>query len=131
MNARELERKYIPLLRKVGGLLLLASADAVNLLDDSLNSEVKFLGVEAFRVFDNGSVQPTMEFSNIRFGKVEEIGGKLDVVEFKRGLQAPWLADPQVIQRTKALILEGTSKGYSWYEVSLEDPTTNELLFFR
>ncbi len=131
MNASELEQKYLSQIHRVGSVLLLPSEEAVRLLDDCLDSEIRFLGVEAFRLFPDGRIQPAMEFSNIRFGKVEESDGNPESVEFKRSLRSPWRADPTAIKRTKALILEGSSNGYSWYEVSLEDPTTDELLFFR
>ena len=131
MTAAELEKKFLPHIRKAKGVLLLPCDEAIRLLDDCLDSEVQFLGVEAFRLFADGSIQPGMEFSNISFGKVQQIEGSLKCVEFKRGLRLPWNTDPAAIERTKSLIREGSSNGYSWYEVSLEDPTTNELLFMR
>ena len=131
MNAAELEAKYMDRIKRVGGLLLLASDDALCLIDDCALSRVRFCGVEAFRLFDGGGVQPAMEYSNIGFGKVEERDGKLEVTAFERTLRSPWAGDSAVYEKTKALIREGTSNGYSWYEVSIEDPNTNELLFFR
>ncbi len=131
MTATELEAKYAGRIKDVGSLRLLASDDAIHLLDDCANSEIHFLGVEAFRLFDDGGVQPAMEYSNISFGKIEEQDGKLEVTAFERSLRSPWTGDLAVYEKTKALIREGTSNGYSWYEVSIEDPNTNELLFFR
>jgi hypothetical protein len=70
LTATELEQKYISHVRKVGAVLLLPSDEAIRLLDDCLDSDVRFLGVEAFRLFADGGIQPAMEFSNISFGKV-------------------------------------------------------------
>jgi hypothetical protein len=131
MTATELEAKYVGHIREEGSLRLLASDDAIRLLDDCATSEIRFLGVEAFRLFNDGGVQPAMEYSNISFGKIEERDGKLEVTAFERSLRSPWAGDLAVYEKTKALIREGTSNGYSWYEVSVEDPNTNELLFFR
>src|SRR4051794_17168426 len=127
----DLEEMYVGRLKRVGSLLLLASADAMRLLDDSRASDVRLLGVEAFRLFDDGGVQPAMDFSNISFGKVEEQDGKLAVTSFERGLRSEWQQNTEVIESTKALILDGAANGFDWYEVSLEDRATGELLFFR
>lgn len=89
-----------------------------------------FLGVEAFRLFADGGVQPAMEFSNISFGRVPMKPGDPEF-QFKRGLREPWNADVNALERSKTLIMKGAASGYSWYEVSLEDPATGELLFFR
>jgi hypothetical protein len=127
----DLEATYIGRVKRVGSLLLLASSDAVRLLDDSRASDVRLLGVEAFRLFDDGGVQPALDYSNISFGNLEEQDGKLAVTSFKRGLRSNWQHDADIIESTKGLILEGTVNGYGWYEVSLEDRATGELLFFR
>jgi hypothetical protein len=131
MTATELETKYVGYIKEVGSLRLLASDDAIRLLDDCATSEISFLGVEAFRLFDDGGVQPAMDYSNISFGKIEECGGKLEVTAFERTLRSPYAGDTSVYEKTKALIREGTSNGYPWYEVSIKDPNTDELLFFR
>lgn len=130
MNAIELERKYLGQVRRVGNLLLLTADEAIRLHDDCLNAEVRLLGVEAFRLFDDGGVLPAIEYSNVSFGNLQEQDGKAKF-EFKRGLRMPWNSDAAVIEHTKALIEEGSSNGYSWYEVSIEDSTTGEMLFFR
>lgn len=131
MNAADLEAKYVDRIQRVGCLLLLTSDDAIRLIDDCATSQVRFLGVEAFRLFEGGGVQPAIGYSNISFGKIEEHDGKLEVTAFERTLRSPWAGDSAVYEKTKALIREGASNGYSWYEVSIEDPSTNELLFFR
>ena len=132
MNAAELEKKYLSHIRNKQGVLLLPADEAICLLDDCTVSEVRLLGIEAFRLFPGGGIQPAMEFSNISFGKIEEVDEKLKCTELKRGLRTPWsTADPALIERTKALIRQGLESGYPWYEVSLEDPANGELLFFR
>lgn len=131
MNVADLEAKYVDRIRRVGSLLLLTPDDAIRLLDDCALSRVRLVGVEAFRLFDGGGVQPGMEYSNISFGRVEERDRKLEVRAFGRALHSPRVDTTSVYERTKALIREGTLNGFSWYEVSIEDPDTNELLFFR
>lgn len=130
-STRDLEATYIERVKRVGSLLLFASTDAARLLDDSRASDVRFLGVEAFRLLDGGGVQPSMDYSNISFGKVEEQDGKLAVTSFERGLRSEWQQNAEIVESTKALILDGAANGYDWYEVSLEDRATGELLFFR
>lgn len=122
--------KYLKRLKRCGSLLLLSAADAVRLLDDLADANVRFLGVEAFRFLDDGRVQPAMEFSNISFGKVELKDGQVEVTSFRRDLRDGWKGDPAAISRSKDLIQEGQASGYDWYEVSIEDPGTGELLFF-
>lgn len=131
MNATELEKKYLERVNRSGSLLLLPASDAMELLDDLTEAHAKFLGVEAFRLFDDGGVQPAMEFSNISFGQMEETNGKLELKSFRRDLRSGWKNDPNALSRTKDLIQEGQTNGYDWYEVSVEDPDTGELLFFR
>jgi hypothetical protein len=131
MTAVELEKKYLNRIKRVGSLLLLKSEDAIQLLDDCAKVEVRFLGVEAFRLFENGSVQPSMDYSNISFGKIEENDGKLEVTSFERELHSVWKSNSAIFENTKQLIQEGTVNGYSWFEVSIEDLATDELLFFR
>jgi hypothetical protein len=127
MNLRELESKYQPHLRRVGGLLLLPAEQAVNLLEDAKAARVQLRGVEAFRIFDDGGIQPSLEFSNTCYGTVSPDG------EFRPNLRRrqPWNTDPQLIDHTQELIRQGAANGYGWYEVSLEDVSTECLLFFR
>ena len=69
-----------------------------------------------------------MEFSNISYGKLEQQdGGTIFKPDF--GLREPWRTDPSALQNTRALVAEGAANGYSWYEVWLEDPETEETLF--
>ena len=131
MNATDLEAKYASRIKNVGSLLLLPAKDAICLVDDCATSDVHFLGVEAFRLFDGGAVQPAMDYSNVSFGQVEERAGKFEVVAFERSLRSPWQRDAAIYEKTKAMIREGTLNGYAWYEVSVADPITDELLFFR
>jgi hypothetical protein len=130
MNASDIERKWLYRVRQVSTLLLFTADDALALLNDCVGSDVLFLGVEGFRLLADGRVQPAMEFSNVSFGKVPRHAGEPEF-EFKRGLRQPWVADIDALEKTKALITEGSANGYDWYEVSLEDPVTGELLFFR
>ena len=128
MNAEELERRYLPYVRRVSGLVLLPADQVMRLLDDCTNADVRFLGVEAFRLFDDGGVQPAMEFSNITYGKIEQQEGQATFTpDF--GLREPWRTDPSALQNTRALVAEGAANGYSWYEVWLEDPATEAPLF--
>jgi len=131
MNAAELERKYLPRIRNKRGILLLLADEAISLLDDCSASEVRLLGIEAFRLFPGGGIQPAMEFSNISFGTIEEVDGNLKCTELERALGSAWSTDSALIESTKALIRQGSESGYPWYEVSLEDPSNGELLFFR
>ncbi|MEM6820165.1 MAG: hypothetical protein AAF578_15405 [Pseudomonadota bacterium] len=130
MNATELEKKYLERVNRSGSLLLLSASDAVRLLDDLIRADARFLGVEAFRIFDDGGVQPAMEFSNISFGRIEEKDGEIRLKSFRRDLRDGWRNHPDTVSRTKDLIAEGQANGYDWYEVSIEDPDTGELLFF-
>jgi hypothetical protein len=128
MNVVELERKYLPYVRRVGSLVLLPADEAIRLLQDCASTNVRFLGIEAFRVFDDGAVQPALSFSNISYGKVGEQDGKTDFTpDF--GLREGWFGDPTALQRSQDLIAKGTAEGYSWYEVHLENPATEEPLF--
>jgi len=132
MTATELEQKYIDRIKNRHGILLLPADDAIKLIDDCSTTNVRFLGVEAFRLFENGGIQPAMEYSNISFGQVEQHDdGKLELKSFERDLRRLWKNDPKVLENTKALIREGAADGYGWYEVSIEDPATGDLLFFR
>ena len=131
LNATELEKKYLKRVNRSGSLLLLPASDAVQLLDDLVCADARFLSVEAFRLFDDGGVQPAMEFSNISFGKIEEKDGEVRLKSFRRDLRDGWRNHPDAVSRTKDLIAEGQANGYDWYEVSIEDPDTGELLVFR
>jgi len=131
MTSVELENKYLNRIKRVGSLLLLKSEDAIQLLDDCAKVKVRFLGVEAFRLFENEGVQPSMDYSNISFGKIEEHDGKLEVTSFQREINSAWNGNSAIFENTKKLIQEGAANGYSWFEVSIEDSATGELLFFR
>ena len=131
LNAIDLEKKYLERVNRSGSLLLLPAADAVLLLDDLVDADARFLGVEAFRFLDDGGVQPAMEFSNISFGQLEQKEGEVRVKSFRRDLRDGWRNHPDALSQTKDLIQEGRAKGYDWFEVSVEDPETGELLFFR
>jgi len=130
MNSSELEAKYLPYVRRVSGVLLLPAAEAIHLLEDSQSVNVKLIGIEAFRLPEGGGIQPSMEFSNISYGTVAEKDGETEFNPDLR-LRTPWNSDPEALENTRALIAEGVANGYSWYEVSLEDLESNELLFFR
>lgn len=131
MNARELEKKYLDRILNSGGLMLLPVSAVLELLDDLATANARFLGVEAFRVFDEGGVQPGMEFSNTSFGQIDEIDGKLQVTSLRRDLMPEWKNEPDVLSRSKEMVLKGQADEYDWYEVSIEDPDTDDLLFFR
>ena len=131
MKATALENKYLDRITRSRSLLLIPATDAIELLEDCASADVRFLGVEAFRLFDDGGVQPAMTYSNISFGKLEEKDGKLELASFRRELRSGWRNDPEVLAHTRELIREGEANGYTWYEVSIEDPDTGELLFFR
>jgi hypothetical protein len=73
MEPHDLERKYRPYLKRVAGLRLFPAAHAVDLLEDAKAVAV-LRGVEAFRLFDDGGVQPAMEFSNVSFGTIDHGG---------------------------------------------------------
>ncbi len=78
VNAIELETRYIARIRPTNCLLLLASADAKGLVRDCASTEnIRLLGVEAYRILGDGRVQPGIEYSNIRFGRVENVGGQM------------------------------------------------------
>jgi len=129
MSPSEIEKKYGPKVRQIGSLLLLSTEHALSLLDDCSASPVRFLGVEAFRVYDDGGVQPAMEFSNISFGTLPPPGTE-ETFEFKRGPRPGWKGNIDALLETKELIQRGALEGCTWYEVSLEDPETESLLFF-
>ena len=86
--------------------------EAIRLLGECADASVHLLGVEAFRLFDDGAVQPAIQFSNISYGTVERHNGE---VEFKPDLRlrSPWNVDPDAIQNTPALIAAGAAEGYS------------------
>ena len=130
MDADKLEQKYLEYIRREGSILLLSSEYALQLLDDCEASDARFLGVEAFRLFDNGGIQPAMSYSNVSFGTAQDVEGELHV-ELGRRLHSAWIERSDAIKATKALIEKGTADGYPWYEVSLEHPQTGEPLFFR
>jgi hypothetical protein len=131
MTIDELETKYLARLRRHGSVLILHATDAKALLQECTHVDVRLLGVEAFRFTIDGSIQPSMEFSNLSFGKIDEVGGRLRVVEFRRSLRSEWKTD-DVFRSTIELIDRGVAAGFDWYEVSLEVPSSDEeLLFFR
>lgn len=131
MTARELELKWMSRVKQSGSLLLLHADDALALLDDCKKADVKFLGVEAFRMFGEGGVQPAMKYSNISFGEVIMKPDGPEVVHLKRGPCIPWDREIDFLELSKQLIRDGARNGFEWYEVSLEDPETGVLLFFR
>jgi hypothetical protein len=59
----------------------------------------------------------------------EEKDERLQLKSFRRDLR--WERCADVLPRTKKLIQEGQANGYAWFEVSIEDPDTGDLLFFR
>lgn len=131
MTIDELEAKYLPRIRRHSSVLVLHASDAKALLQECEDVDVRFLGVEAFRFPGGGGIQPGLEFSNISFGKTEDVGGKLRVVEFRRALPHEW-KDHDCFRHTIELIDRGVAAGFDWYEVSLEVPSADaELLFFR
>jgi len=127
MEPHDLERKYRPHLKRVSGLRLLPAAYALDLLEDAKAVAVRLLGVEAFRLFDDGGVQPSMDFSNVSFGTIDRGG------EFHPELRPrePWNTDPHLLNHTQELIREGAANGFEWFEVSLEDLSSERLLFFE
>jgi hypothetical protein len=132
MNAAELESEHIEQIRRVGCLLLLPADDAIQLIRSCASSEdVRLLGVEAYRILDDAQVQPGIEFSNISFGQMENDGRRFKLKTFERGLRTPWENQTNLHDATVRLIDEGKANGYAWYEVSIEDLATREMLFFR
>ena len=131
MNAVMIENRYGPKLNTQHNLALLPAEDAISLLDDSKVLGLTLLGVEAFRLLPDGRIQPSMEFSNISFGKVEGREGRLVCTEFRRRLREPWHQSKDPFEESKALIRAGVANGFAWYEVSIEDPETGHLLFFE
>ena len=126
-----LEEKYGPKLNTKQSLALLNAEDAISLLDDSKAVGLKLLGVEAFRLFPDGGIQPSIEFSNISFGKVEEKNDGPVFTGFKRKLRKSWSDSGNAFDESKDLIRRGLANGFAWYEVSLEDPETGKMLFFK
>jgi hypothetical protein len=129
MKPHDLERKYQPHLKRVSNLVLLPASEAINLLEDAKTSAVRLLGVEAFRISDDGGVQPSLEFSNVCYGTAHHDGTQF---RFEPELRPrdPWNKDPELLIHTQQLIRDGAAHGYAWYEVSLEDLSSERLLFF-
>ena len=106
--------------------------DAKRLVGDiETTPGARLLGVEAFRMLDNRGIQPGIEFSNISFGQLEQDGDRIELKTYSRGLRAAWRAEQDFCDRVQKLIDGGIANGFDWYEVSVEDLATNELLFFR
>lgn len=131
MNARDLEAEFLPSAVVKSSLILFESPVASRLVRKCFEAGLPFLGIEAFRLSDDGGVQPALEFSNISFGRVEENNNQLQLVSFERSLRQGWAHRTSLRDDTLRLIDEGTNEGYCWFEVSIEDPDTEELLFFR
>jgi hypothetical protein len=130
MTSRELEKQFLPLAIVRNSLILFEAAVAVQIVRRSFEEHLRFLGVEAFRIWDDGRVQPGLEFSNVSFGYVAERDGKLQIESFGRQPRSDQKAET-ACEDTLQLIAEGAKSGYGWFEVSIEDPITQELLFFR
>jgi len=130
MTPAELEAKYLPHIRRMSSLRLLPTEVAIQLLHECTHVNLRLLGVEAFRLIEGGGVQPALEYSNISYGTIERTNNE---VEFKPELRlrTPWNTDPEALLNTRALVEEGATHGYGWYEVSLKDIESDELLFFR
>ena len=130
MTPLELEAKYAPHVVRRGGVRLLPAELAVALLNDSRSAHTQLRGVEAFRLFDDGGIQPSLDFSNVSYGRITGTG---ESTNFEPDLQlrSGWREDPDAIASTQALILEGQKAGYAWFEVSLENLDDGQLLFFR
>ena len=132
MNATELEVEYIDQIQRVSCLLLLPADGAIQLVRSCASSDgVRLLGVEAYRRLEDGGVQPGIEFSNISFGQMENERGTLKLKTFERDLRTEWKNRSNLDDDTVKLINEGKGNGFDWYEVSIEDLDTQELLFFR
>ncbi len=132
MNATELEAEYIDQIQRVSCLLLLPADDAIQLVRSCGSSHaVRFLGVEAYRRLEDGRVQPGSEFSNISFGQIENDRGTLKLKTFERRPRTASDNLSTLHDDTVQLINEGKGNGFDWYEVSIEDLDTQELLFFR
>ena len=131
MNATMLEEKYGPKLNTKHSLALLMAEDAISLLDDSKAVGLKLLGVEAFRLLPDGRIQPSIEFSNISFGKIVDKQGDPVFTGFKRKLRESWSSSENPFDESRALIHRGVANGFKWYEVSVEDPETGHMLFFK
>jgi len=130
MHPAEIEKKYLPKVRVVGSLILLSTGDAIELLEDCRASPVNVLGVETFRLKD-GSVQPSMEFSHISFGQVSLDNNAPKVESFGRQPRRGWEPGHELTNLCRDLVLGAASQGFEWAEVSVEDPRTGELIFFR
>ena len=128
MAPRELESKYAPHVIRRSGICVLPVHLALTLLDEAQTCGVRLRGVEAFRLFEDGRVQPAMDFSNVSYGTVEGSGVS---TEFKPnlGLRYSWRNDPDVVASTQALMREGAEAGYAWFEVLLEDPDDGHFFF--
>ena len=62
---------------------------------------------------------------------MENDGGKHKLKTFERGLRNAWESRSNLHDDTVQLINDGKGNGFDWYEVSIEDLATQELLFFR
>jgi hypothetical protein len=130
MDFYQIENKYIDKIIQAGSILLLPVDDAIDLINDCEQNGLDLAGVEAFKLFDGGGIQPSMEFSNISFGKTEIVDGKIHLAEFKRTLRSGWEQKRNLFEETRILMKAGAQDGYKWFEVTINDPNSDGLMFF-
>lgn len=130
MTPNQLEQRFLPLIRRRSSLTLLPAAEAIRLLKESAFCDVKLLGVESFRIFDDGGpndggIQPSTEYSNLCWGIFKD-----NEFQWDMGLQTHFKDSEDPLGDTIELINKGSKAGFDWIEVHLLDPVTNLELFF-
>jgi len=128
MTPHELEQTFSPKVRKLGGVRLLPANEAMKLLSAASSFDLQLVGVEAFKIHVDGNIEPSMEYSNICYGTVEE---GADGVEFQPDLRlrSPYNTSKNAVSETIQLIEVGSNNGFTWFEVTLFDKQANRLLF--
>jgi hypothetical protein len=116
MNAAELEAKYLDRCTRRGSLLVFEAEVAILILQDCFESRLPFGGFEAFRLFEDGKVQPGMEYSNTYYWWHQKVSDYLEL---------------DTLHDAIALIRMGAANGFGWFELYIGDPDTDDSLFFR
>ena len=94
----EIEQEFGSDTRALGGIRVLPAARTLALLDRCEGTGVR-VSIETFRLFEDGSIQPAMEYSDPTPNAVSELGAHGAV---------------------RALVVAGASAGYNWNEVWVE-----------
>ena len=94
----EIKQEFGPGTRALGGIRVLPAARTLALLDRCEGAGVR-VSVETFRLFDDGGIQPAMEYSDPTPEMVSELG---------------------VHGAVRALVVAGAAAGYDWNEVWVE-----------